>query len=493
MRRDARPARHHASGSRIAASEASAGGARPRATYRRDGARRTRAGRSRSSRSRRQARRSAAAPSGRRQRSRPAARCADRGPMEAQHVLGERRRVRQPERLDEPGQDRVVPDGVGDNLDDPTEDEYPVLQYDMSPERMHLRQLGAALDIGRERVVAAAGVGEVVAVDPARVRQQVTDRDHRRHVPVGDAEVRQVRRTGASSSTRPSSTSCMTSVAVQTFVIEPIWNSESVVASTPVSRLSVPEAAAATSPSRSTGDGCARHVVHLAEVVEAFLERRAIDRERHRVPPWSRQARRRSGTRRDGAGRRRRRTGRPRCRPVGSVSTTGPTGQRGWKWQPDGGSCGSGGSPSSMPSSPSPPAPAAGRRRAACRRVRVLRVRDDVVGRPDLHDAPQVHHREHVAHVADGRQVVRDEHHRVPEPLLQVAHQVEHGALHRDVERRGDLVRDEHLRPARERPCDRDALPLAAGETARRLAGEVGVEVDEVEVLADRRGAAARP
>src|SRR6185437_4968901 len=44
----------------------------------------------------------------------------------------------------------------------------------------------------------------------------------------------------------------MTTVVVQTFVIEPIWNSESVVASTRVSRLSSPEAAASTWPSRRT-------------------------------------------------------------------------------------------------------------------------------------------------------------------------------------------------------------------------------------------------
>jgi hypothetical protein len=51
------------------------------------------------------------------------------------------------------------------------------------------------------------------------------------------------RRTGVSRSTRPSSTSCITSAAVQTFVTEPIWNRVSVVASTPVSRLTTPVAA----------------------------------------------------------------------------------------------------------------------------------------------------------------------------------------------------------------------------------------------------------
>ena len=55
--------------------------------------------------------------------------------------------------------------------------------------------------------------------------------------------------TGASRSSRPSSTSCITSVAVHTLVIDPIWNSESGVASTPVRRLRTPYAVSATSPS----------------------------------------------------------------------------------------------------------------------------------------------------------------------------------------------------------------------------------------------------
>ena len=38
-------------------------------------------------------------------------------------------------------------------------------------------------------------------------------------------------------SSSPSSTSCMTRVVVQTFVIEPIWKTESGVASTPVAVL----------------------------------------------------------------------------------------------------------------------------------------------------------------------------------------------------------------------------------------------------------------
>ena len=61
-------------------------------------------------------------------------------------------------------------------------------------------------------------------------------------------EERDRQATGASRS-RPSSTSCMTSVAVHTFVIEPIWKSESGVTSTPVALLSTPVPVVVIDPS----------------------------------------------------------------------------------------------------------------------------------------------------------------------------------------------------------------------------------------------------
>ena len=65
-----------------------------------------------------------------------------------------------------------------------------------------------------------------------------------------------------------------------------------------------------------------------------------------------------------------------------------------------------------------------------------------------------------IADVAHGRQVVRDEDHRDAQALLQITHEVEDRALHRDVERRGDLVRDQHLGPSGEGARDGDSLPL---------------------------------
>ena len=54
---------------------------------------------------------------------------------------------------------------------------------------------------------------------------------------------------------------------------------------------------------------------------------------------------------------------------------------------------------------------------------------------------------------------------------FEVAHQVEHLRLHRNVERRHRLVGDDQLRPRDQRARDGDALPLAAGEFVRIFFG----------------------
>ena len=84
-----------------------------------------------------------------------------------------------------------------------------------------------------------------------------------------------------------------------------------------------------------------------------------------------------------------------------------------------------------------------------------------------LDDPAQVHHRDPVAHVADDGHVVGDEEHRQAQLLAQLVEQVQHGRLHRHVERRDRLVGHQQLGLERERAGDRDALALAAGEVAR--------------------------
>ena len=166
-------------------------------------------------------------------------------------------------------------------------------------------------------------------------------------------------------------------------------------------------------------------------------------------------------------------------------STIGPTGQRGCRWQPLGGWRGSGGSTASRVDVPTSRIETPSRGTAVSN--------DCVYGccgsatsatrRPGLHQPPQVHHRQVVAHVAHGRQVVRDEENRDSEPGAQIPQEIQDGALHGDVERRGDLVRDQNLGPNRQRARECHPLTLSAGETARQLARHGRIQVDELEQL----------
>ncbi len=100
--------------------------------------------------------------------------------------------------------------------------------------------------------------------------------------------------------------------------------------------------------------------------------------------------------------------------------------------------------------------------------------------RADLDDLAEIHHRHAIAHVAHHRQVVGDEHDRQAEPPLQVAQQVQHLRLDRDVERRHRLVGDQQLRVQRERARHADALALAAGELVRVAVVVLGVQPDRL-------------
>ncbi len=83
--------------------------------------------------------------------------------------------------------------------------------------------------------------------------------------------------------------------------------------------------------------------------------------------------------------------------------------------------------------------------------------------------ASEVHHAHLVAHMAHHRQVVRDEKVSEAALALQVLHDVEHLGLHAHVQRRGRLVAHQEFRLGRQRPGDRNALPLAARELVRVL------------------------
>ena len=103
-----------------------------------------------------------------------------------------------------------------------------------------------------------------------------------------------------------------------------------------------------------------------------------------------------------------------------------------------------------------------------------------------LLDLPAGVHDEHaVGDVGDDAEVVRDQDDRRPEPLADVAHQVEDPRLDRHVERGRRLVGDQDLRVAGERHRDHHALAHAAGELVRVLVDAPlrRRDADEVEQL----------
>ena len=95
------------------------------------------------------------------------------------------------------------------------------------------------------------------------------------------------------------------------------------------------------------------------------------------------------------------------------------------------------------------------------------------LGRPDLHDLAQVHHRDPVGEHPGQRQVVGDEQVRQAALAAQVEHQAQELGPDRDVEHRDRLVGDDQLGLHDQGPGDHHALALAAGELVRVAGGEV--------------------
>ena len=100
------------------------------------------------------------------------------------------------------------------------------------------------------------------------------------------------------------------------------------------------------------------------------------------------------------------------------------------------------------------------------------RLLQHLVDGPLLDDLTRVHDEHVVRDVAGAREVVRDVEEREVALLLEIDHQVEDPDADRHVEHRDRLVGDDHGRLDGERPRDRDALALAAGELVRIPRGD---------------------
>ena len=116
----------------------------------------------------------------------------------------------------------------------------------------------------------------------------------------------------------------------------------------------------------------------------------------------------------------------------------------------------------------------------------------EIVDRRHLHDPAEVHHRNAVAHVADDREIVRDEEVGEPQLALQVGEQIEDLRPDRDVERRDRLVADDEVGMQGDGAGNADALALTAGEVAGKPVVVLRVEADQLPSARARASRALR-
>ena len=120
---------------------------------------------------------------------------------------------------------------------------------------------------------------------------------------------------------------------------------------------------------------------------------------------------------------------------------------------------------------------------AQAHRVGMARPRQHLAHRAALDHLAGIHHHDLVAEIGHDADVVRHQHHRELQPLLQLAQHVEDLALDDDVERRHRLVGQQQAGLQRQRHGDRGALAHAAGELVRIVGQPAFAEAHQVEQL----------
>ena len=120
--------------------------------------------------------------------------------------------------------------------------------------------------------------------------------------------------------------------------------------------------------------------------------------------------------------------------------------------------------------------------------VGVLRIGEQLVGRGLLDDPAEIHDRDAARDVPHDREIVGNEEIGEAELALEMFEQVDHLALDRNVERGDGLVAHDHIGLDGERPCNADALALAAGKLVRIAQRHVGEEPDELQQLGNTIG-----
>ena len=125
-------------------------------------------------------------------------------------------------------------------------------------------------------------------------------------------------------------------------------------------------------------------------------------------------------------------------------------------------------------------------------RVGIARMIQDLGGRSQLHELARVEHADAIGELGHRGEVVRDEHDGRSDLAVQRPHELQDVRLHDDVEGRGRLIHQEHVRLAAERHGDHDPLLHPPAELVGKGGGDARrvVELDQPEQLV---GALAGP
>ena len=113
----------------------------------------------------------------------------------------------------------------------------------------------------------------------------------------------------------------------------------------------------------------------------------------------------------------------------------------------------------------------------------MLGILEQLLRRPHLDDAAEIHDRDPTAEMAHHAQVMGDEEQGQPHLALQPGEEIEDLGLDRDIQGRDRLIGDDQLRPHGQRPSDADPLALAAGELGAAPAGEFPRQADPLHQL----------
>ena len=111
-----------------------------------------------------------------------------------------------------------------------------------------------------------------------------------------------------------------------------------------------------------------------------------------------------------------------------------------------------------------------------------------ILSRAFFHNAAEIHHRNPVRDMAHNAKIMADQHKGQAQIAYQIAQQIDHLRLHRNIQGADGFIPDDQARIARERARNRDALALPARKFMRPAPGILRPQANTAEQFGNARG-----